>query len=257
MSIRVLHTVQYILDQGSKWIFCVQQEDPERQSRRTPERVASATWNPAAVGSLLIDGAAGSDVSNSEEGRTAASAAHLPLSRATGTAADSWWLDSLDHDLEAAAASELTKTDAGGWWENLPDQDLIGITDSWWLDSANQDLEAAAEDELTRIPADTYRIKPTDRSQAAAAGGLQRTTGDSWRRNTAAHDSLQPVGKPHRTALTKSSSLWVDPTGNGLSRTAAASSWWPGTAVPTLETMELGCPALLSCVDQGEYSIDV
>lgn len=251
------------MDQGSKWIFCVQQEDPERQSRRTPERVASATWNPAAVGSLELDGAAGSAVSNSEDVRTAASAAHLPLSRPTGTAADNWWLDSaeknlagaanslwldsLDHDLVAAAASELTKTDAGGWWENLPDQDLIGISDSWWLDSANQDLEEAAADELTRIPADTYRIKPTDRSQAAAAGGLQRTTGDSWRRNTAAHDSLQPVGKPHRTALTKSSSLWVDPTGNGLSR----------TAVPTLETMELGCPALLSCVDQGEYSIDV
>jgi hypothetical protein len=115
----------------------------------------------------------------------------------------------------------------------------LGIAaDSWWLKTLQQELLAAEEEPLGTVD-DSWWLDPSHQTRLPAREDPLGTADDSWRLITSNQKQLEAtVGSPGTAD------------DNLIFKTADQNA---KSAVSLLETMELGCPALLSCVELSKF----
>jgi hypothetical protein len=162
-----------------------------------------------------------------------------------GTADDSWWLD-LSH--QRSATGNALGTAADSWGRDSSHQRQLSVTgnalgtaaDSWWLKTLQQELLAAEEEPLGTVD-NSWWLDPFHQKRLPAREDHLEKADDSWRPSTSNQNQLEgTVGSPG----TADDSLTVET----ADQNAIA-------AVSLLETMELGCPALLSCVELSKFEL--
>jgi hypothetical protein len=140
-----------------------------------------------------------------------------------GNADDSWWRDS-SYQTQLSATGNALGTAADSWWLKTLKQELLAaeeeplgtVDDSWWLDPSHQKRLPAREDHLGTAD-DSLRLITSNQKWLEATVASPGTTDDSLIIKTADQNAI--------------------------------------AAVSLLETMELGCPALLSCVELSKQKI--
>jgi hypothetical protein len=161
------------------------------------------------------------------------------------TPADSWWLDP-SHRRQFKAAGKNIGTADDSWWLDSSYQIQLSATgnalgtaaDSWWLKTLQQELLAAEEESLGTVD-DSWWLDPSHQKRFPAREDPLGTAADSWRPSTSNQNQLEAtVGSPGTADDTL------------IFKTADQNA---KSAVSLLETMELGCPALLSCVELSKF----